>query len=195
MTKIFQTSQMPRGLRQHFSTGSGWRVAGSGWRVAGDRLSCLRPKTRAKPVTSAVALSISSVRTAVCYLKSSQVKKKKNLGDMFLDCLESIFVTFKPPASLITRLLSLLSIQSVWSIRHLQGTNQQNIQILDVWVYKRGCNWLGAIKGIALWSRGFSRRPLWLETGNCAWKASGTQGISPSVWNKNLNLMRVVGTV
>ena len=26
--------------------------------------------------------------------------------------------------------------------------------------YKRGCNWLGAIKGMALWSRGFSRGSL-----------------------------------
>ena len=40
-----------------------------------------------------------------------------------------------------------------WNIQHLQGTNQQNIQIL-------GCNWLSAIKGMALWSRGFSRGSL-----------------------------------
>ena len=44
--------------------------------------------------------------------------------------------------------------------------------------YKRGSNWLGAIKGMALWSRGFSRGSLldMTETGNRAWKASGTQG-------------------
>lgn len=43
--------------------------------------------------------------------------------------------------------------------------------------YKRGCNWLGAIKGMALRSRGFSRWSLFkTETGNRAWKVSGTQG-------------------
>ena len=47
------------------------------------------------------------------------------------------------------------------------------------WMFenKRVCNWLGAIEGFALWSKGFSRGSLWrLETGNRAWKASGTQG-------------------
>ena len=44
-----------------------------------------------------------------------------------------------------------------------------------------GCNWLGAIKGMALWSRGFSRVSLFKtwpkpETGHD--KASGTQGRS-----------------
>ena len=34
----------------------------------------------------------------------------------------------------ITRLLWLWSNQSIWKIRHFQGTNQQNIQILDVLV-------------------------------------------------------------
>ena len=98
-------------------------------------------------------------------------KKRKNLGNMCLDCLQSILVTFKAPPSLITHLLSSLSNQSVWNIRHLQRTR--------FWMFgnKRCCNRLGVIKGIAIWSRGSTRGTLWrLQTGNRAWKASGTQG-------------------
>ena len=45
---------------------------------------------------------------------------------------------------------------------HLKLSISPRNQSAKFWMfwYKRGCNWLGAIKGMALWSRGFSRGSL-----------------------------------
>ena len=78
----------------------------------------------------------------------------------------------------IMHLLRPWSNQSIWNTRYLPGTNQQNIQILDVLVYA----------GLSLARRYQRDGPLvqrlfaqvifedLTKTGKCMWKASGTQG-------------------
>ena len=44
-------------------------------------------------------------------------------------------------------------------LKHSIPPRNQSAKFWMFW-YKRGCNWLGAIKGMALWSRGFSRGSL-----------------------------------
>lgn len=133
-------------------------------------LCCLRPKPREK--TSGAGRFDLLCSMELDLVSNLSIKRAVSYGD---------HMPFKPPASLITRLLSSLSNQSVWNIWHLQSKTSR------FWMFgnKRGCNWLGAIRGIALWSRGFSRGSLWrLQTGNRAWKASGTQGIAATTATK-----------
>ena len=53
---------------------------------------------------------------------------------MCLDCLESIFVTFKPPASGSRAYSDCYPIRvfETFDLRHLQGTNQQNIGYFSI---------------------------------------------------------------
>ena len=109
------------------------------------------------PMTSAIALSKSSGRTGIWYFQFSSKKWKRTWCVLGLFGFNPCHLqTTRVP---ITRLLWLKSNQSIWNIRYLQGTNQQTSIFCMLW-YKRCCNWLGAMKGMALWSRGFSRGSL-----------------------------------
>ena len=55
--------------------------------------------------------------------------------------------------------LWLQSNQSIWNIYISKEPISKTSRFWMFW-YKRGCDWLGAIKGMALWSSGFSRGPL-----------------------------------
>ena len=118
-----------------------------------------------------------------------------NVPDVCLDCLDLIFVTFKPPAS---RSRTYCDCNPIRTFEIFDISKEPISKTSSLWMfwYRRGCNWLGAVKGMALWSRGFSHGPLFFargtfkkwpmlkslwtrdltETGNRAWKASGTQG-------------------
>ena len=82
-----------------------------------------------------------------------------NVRDLFLDCFDLIFVTFKPPAS---RSLAYCDCNPIRAFETFDISREPISKTSRFWMfwYKRGCNWLGAIKGMALWSRGFSRGSL-----------------------------------
>ena len=108
---------------------------------------------------------------------------KVNVPDVCLDCLGLIFVTFKPPASRSRAYCDCNPIRAFETFDISKETISKTSRSWMFW-YRRGCNWLGAIKGMALWSRGFSRGPLFFAqvTFFIEWpvlKASG-----PETWPK-----------
>ena len=74
------------------------------------------------------------------------------MRDVCLDC-------FKPPAS---RSRAYCDCNPVRASETFDISKEPISKTSRFWMfwYKRGCNWLGAIKGMALWSRGFSRGSL-----------------------------------
>ena len=74
---------------------------------------------------------------------------------MCLDCLDLIFITFKPPASRSRAYCDCNPIRAYETFDISKEPISKTSRFWMFW-YKRGCNWLGAIKGMALWSRGFS---------------------------------------
>ena len=92
-----------------------------------------------------------------------------------LDCLHLIFVTFKPPASWSRTYCDCNPIRAFETFDISKEPIRSISKTSKFWMfwYKLGW-WLSAIKGMALWSRGFSRGSLFLFR---AWKACGTQGI------------------
>ena len=82
-----------------------------------------------------------------------------NVRDLFLDCFYLIFVTFKPPASRSRAYCDCNPIRAFETFDTFREPISKTSRFWMFW-YKRGCNWLGAIKGIELRSRGFSRGSL-----------------------------------
>ena len=82
-----------------------------------------------------------------------------NVRDVFLDCLDLIFVFFKTPASRSRAYCDCNPIREFETFDISREPISKASRSGCFW-YKRGCNWLGAIKGMALWSRGFSRGSL-----------------------------------
>ena len=82
-----------------------------------------------------------------------------NVRDLFLDCFDLIFVTFKPPASRSRAYCDCNPIRAFETFDISREPISKTSRFWMFW-YKRGCNWLGAIKGIELRSRGFSRGSL-----------------------------------
>ena len=80
---------------------------------------------------------------------------KVNVPNVCLDCLDLIFVTFKPPAS---RSRTYSDCNPIRAFETFDICKRPISKLSSFWMfwYGRGCNWLGAIKGMALWSRGFS---------------------------------------
>ena len=87
-----------------------------------------------------------------------------NVRDVFLDCLDLSFIIFKPPASRSRAYCDCNPIRAfdtfVISKEPISKTSR-----FCMFLYKRGCNWLGAIK--AIWWRGFSRGSLVVFTLGC----------------------------
>ena len=109
------------------------------------------------PMTSAIALSKSSVRIGIWYFGS--LPKSENVRDVCLDSLDLIFVTFKTPASRSRAYCDCNPIRAFETFDISKEPISKTSRFWMFW-YKRGCNWLGAIKGMALWPRGFSRASL-----------------------------------
>ena len=109
------------------------------------------------PMTSAIASSKSSVSIGIWYFQFSSKKRKRTWY-----CLDLIFVTFKTPAS---RSRAYCDCNPIRAFETLDICKEPISKTSRFWVfwYKRGCNWLGAIKGMALWPRGFSRGSLFLK--------------------------------
>ena len=74
------------------------------------------------------------------------------MRDVCLDC-------FKPPASRSRAYCDCNPIRAFETFDISREPISKTSRFWMFW-YKRGCNWLGAIKGMALWSRGFSRGSL-----------------------------------
>ena len=75
------------------------------------------------------------------------------------DCSDLLFVTFKPPASWSLAYCDCYPIRAFETFDISKEPISKTFRFWMFW-YKQGCNWLGAIKGMALWSRGFSRGSL-----------------------------------
>ena len=82
-----------------------------------------------------------------------------NVHDVCLDCLDLIVITFKPPASRSHAYCDCNPIRAFETFYISKELISKTSRFWMFW-YKRGCNWLSAIKGMALWSRGFSRGSL-----------------------------------
>ena len=89
----------------------------------------------------------------------NSLPKSENVRDVCLDCLDSILVTFKPPAFRSRAYCDCNPIRAFETFDISKEPISKTSRFWMFW-YKRGCNWLGAIKGMALWSRGFSRGSL-----------------------------------
>ena len=122
---------------------------------------------------SNVLMTLAIVHTAIWYFQFSSKRQKHTWLEM--DCLHLIFVTFKPPASWSRAYCDCNPIR-VRALETFDISKEPISKTSKFWMfwYKQGW-WLSAIKGMALWSRGFSRGSLFLFR---AWKASGTQGIN-----------------
>ena len=83
---------------------------------------------------------------------SYSLPKSENVRDMCLDC-------FKPPASLSCTYRDCNPIRAFETFDISKKPISKTSRFWIFW-YKRGCYWLRAIKGIALWSWRFSCRSL-----------------------------------
>ena len=101
------------------------------------------------PVTSAICLIL--IFCTYRYL----IFRILNVRDVCLDCLDLIVITFKPPASRSHTYCDCNPIRAFETFYISKKLISKTSRFWMFW-YKRGCNWLSAIKGIALWSRGFS---------------------------------------
>ena len=99
---------------------------------------------------SFASLTLESPRSRV--ISSISLPKTKNVRDVSLVC-------FKPPTS---RSLAYCDCNPIRVFETFDISKEPISKTSIFWMfwYKRGCNWLGAVKGMALWSRGFSRRSL-----------------------------------
>ena len=84
----------------------------------------------------------------------NSLPKSENVRDVCLDCLDSILVTFKPPAFRSRAYCDCNPIRAFEIFDISKEPISKTSRFCMFW-YKRCCNWLGAIKGMALWSRGF----------------------------------------
>ena len=89
----------------------------------------------------------------------NSLPKSENVRDVCLDCLDSILVTFKPLAFRSRAYCDCNPIRA-FEIFDISKEPISKTSIFCMFWYKRCCNWLGAMKGMALWSRGFSRGSL-----------------------------------
>ena len=69
---------------------------------------------------------------------------------MCLDCLDLIFFTFKPPAFRSRAYCDCNPIRAFETFDISKEPISKTSRFWMFW-YKRGCNWLGAIKRMALW--------------------------------------------
>ena len=92
------------------------------------------------------------------YIQVPDISNSK-LRDVCLDCLALIVITFKPPASRSHAYCDCNPIRAFETFYIFKELISKTSRFWTFW-YKRGCNWLSAIKGMALWSRGFSRGSL-----------------------------------
>ena len=89
---------------------------------------------------------------------SSSLPKSENVRDVCLDCFDLI-CHLQTPASRARAYCDCNPIRAFETFDISKEPISKTSRFWMFW-YKRGCNWLGAIKGMALWSRGFSRGSL-----------------------------------
>ena len=85
------------------------------------------------------------------------IPKSENVRDLCLDYLDLILVTFKPPAF---RSRAYCDCNPIRAFETFDISREPISRTSRFWMFWYKRNWLGAIKGVALWSRGFSRGSL-----------------------------------
>ena len=85
-------------------------------------------------------------------MSSISLPKTKNVRDVSLVC-------FKPPTSRSLAYCDCNPIR-VFETFDISKEPIRKTSIFWMFWYNWGCNWLSAVKGMALWSRGFSRGSL-----------------------------------
>ena len=91
----------------------------------------------------------------IWYFRFSSKKRKRTWY-----CLDLIFVTFKETPAPRSRAYCDCNPIGAFETLDISKEPISKTSIFWMFWYKQGCNWLGAIKGMALWPRGFSRGSL-----------------------------------
>ena len=108
-----------------------------------------------------------------------------------LDCLDLIFITFKPPTSRSRAYCDCNPIRAFETFYISKELTSKTSRFWMFW-YKRDCYWLSAIKGMALWLRGFSHGSLfktWPRPKTAHEKPLAPRVVTPLPWGKFSTLL------